>query len=72
MKKEDVLKNLVCRRCSLSALLTIIEEDYDWEVSCGACGELWWIPKKQRNLNIIGDELKYQSSPYVKKRGKKK
>ena len=69
MKESDILKNLSCRRCGVTTLLTVMEEEYDWEISCAQCGELWWIDKGD-NYNVIGDELKYKSSPHIKEKGK--
>lgn len=64
------LRNTVCRRCESMFLLTFIESEYDWEISCHNCGELWWV-EKENEVKLKGDELKYKSSPYIKSKSKK-
>jgi len=69
-KIKFLLKNLTCRRCGTKTLLSIIEDEYDYEVSCVNCGELWWIEKK-RNIQLVGDDLKYVSSSNLKNKKEK-
>lgn len=69
-KLSELFSGLTCRNCNKSSLLTIIEEEYDYEISCANCGELWWI-EKEREVRLVGDDLKYISSANYKKCVKK-
>lgn len=60
MKKKDVLNGLVCRSCGKSLTLSVVEEEYDFEISCFNCGDLWWI-EKEASFDLTGEDLKYIS-----------
>ena len=63
MKKESIkekFKNIKCRSCGKNSLISILEEEYDYEISCSNCGDLWWI-EKEKVIGLKGDDLKYIS-----------
>jgi hypothetical protein len=60
MSSNKRFKGMVCRNCKKGSLLSIIEQEYDYEISCFNCGELWWI-EKEKSIQLKGDDLKYIS-----------
>jgi len=60
-----VIQEQKCRRCGKRLSISVIEEEYDYEVSCFLCGELWWV-EKGTPIRFKGDSLKYKSSSKTK------
>jgi RNase P subunit RPR2 len=67
-KLPERIKNEKCKKCKSNVMIEVDEQKYDWEIHCAFCGEIWWIDKEPKGNT--GEDLKYQSSPYIRRKGK--